>query len=131
DRLADAPWRALGADRAERLAGLNGPLPRAALESGLRPAQSTRGIAAVPAPAPRPRTGRIRCAHASGVKDGIQACRARRPGRATDIVLRGGPGTITPPGRRGDGVVSCQLSLALARGEASDAEIWAWVAAGT
>jgi len=54
DRLADAPWRALGADRAERLAELTGPLLGAAFESGLLPAQSTLGIAAVPAPAPRP-----------------------------------------------------------------------------
>jgi hypothetical protein len=54
DRLADAPWRALGADRAQRLAELTGPLLGAAFESGLLPAQSTLGIAAVPAPAPRP-----------------------------------------------------------------------------
>src|SRR6185312_12236819 len=54
DRLADAPWRALGADRAERLAELTGPLLGAAFGSGLLPAQSTLGIAAVPAPAPRP-----------------------------------------------------------------------------
>ena len=54
DRLADAPWRALGADRAERLAELTAPLLGAAFESGLLPAQSTLGIAAVPAPAPRP-----------------------------------------------------------------------------
>ena len=54
DRLADAPWRALGADRAERLAELTGPLLGAAFESGLLPAQSTLGIAALPAPAPRP-----------------------------------------------------------------------------
>ncbi len=46
DRLADAPWRALGADRAQRLAELTGPL--------LGAAQSTLGIAAVPAPAPHP-----------------------------------------------------------------------------
>jgi hypothetical protein len=54
DQLADPPWRALGADRAERLAELTGPLLGAAFESGLLPAQSTLGIAAVPAPAPRP-----------------------------------------------------------------------------
>ena len=53
-RLADAPWRAPGADRAQRLAELTGPLLGAAFESGLLPAQSTLGIAAVPAPAPRP-----------------------------------------------------------------------------
>ena len=53
DRLADGPWRALGADRAERLAELAVPLVGAALESGLLPTQSTLGIAAVPAPAPR------------------------------------------------------------------------------
>jgi hypothetical protein len=54
DRLADAPWRALGADRAERLADLTGPLLGAAFESGLLPLQSTLGIANVSAPAPRP-----------------------------------------------------------------------------
>jgi hypothetical protein len=54
DRLADAPWRALGADRARRLAELTTPLLGAAFESGLLPAQSTLGIANVPAPAPRP-----------------------------------------------------------------------------
>jgi hypothetical protein len=54
DRLADAPWRALGADRAERLAELTGPLLGTAFESGLLPAQSALGIAAVTAPAPHP-----------------------------------------------------------------------------
>src|SRR5215472_6258261 len=54
DRLADAPWQALGPDRARRLAELAGPLLVAAFESGLLPAQSTLGIANVPAPAPRP-----------------------------------------------------------------------------
>ena len=54
DRLADAPWLALGPDRAQRLAELTGPLLGAAFESGLLPAQSTLGIATVPAPAPRP-----------------------------------------------------------------------------
>jgi hypothetical protein len=53
DRLADAPWRALGPGRAQRLAELTGPLLGAAFESGLLPAQSTLGIASVPAPAPR------------------------------------------------------------------------------
>ncbi len=37
-----------------RLAELTGPLLGAAFESGLLPPQSTLGIAAVPAPAPRP-----------------------------------------------------------------------------
>jgi hypothetical protein len=54
DRLADAPRRALGPARAQRLAKLTGPLLGAAFESGLLPLQSTLGIAAVPAPAPRP-----------------------------------------------------------------------------
>jgi len=54
DRLADAPWQALGPDRAQRLAELAGPLLVAAFESGLLPAQSTLGIANVPAPTPRP-----------------------------------------------------------------------------
>jgi hypothetical protein len=54
DRLADAPWRVLGPGRAQRLADLTGPLLGAAFESGLLPLQSTLGIAAVPAPAPRP-----------------------------------------------------------------------------
>jgi hypothetical protein len=53
DRLADAPWRALGPGRAQRLAELTGPLLGAAFESGLLHAQSTLGIASVPAPAPR------------------------------------------------------------------------------
>jgi GNAT superfamily N-acetyltransferase len=52
DRLADGPWRALGADRAQRLAELTLPLLVAAFESGLLPAQSTLGIANVPAPDP-------------------------------------------------------------------------------
>jgi hypothetical protein len=54
DRLADAPWQALGSGRAQRLAELTGPLLGAAFESGLLPAQSTLGIANVPTPAPRP-----------------------------------------------------------------------------
>ena len=53
DRLADAPWQALGPARAQRLADLTGPLLGAAFESGLLPLQSTLGIANVPAPAPR------------------------------------------------------------------------------
>jgi len=58
DRLADAPWRALGPACAQRLAELTGPVLGAAFESGLLPLQSTLGIAAVPAPAPRPLTDR-------------------------------------------------------------------------
>ena len=54
DRLADGPWQALGPGRTQRLAELTGPLLGAAFESGLLPAQSTLGIATVPAPAPRP-----------------------------------------------------------------------------
>ncbi|MGB6584010.1 MAG: hypothetical protein WBF34_39420, partial [Streptosporangiaceae bacterium] len=54
DRLADGPWRALGPNRAQRLAELIGPFLGAAFESGLLPAQSTLGIMAVPTPAPRP-----------------------------------------------------------------------------
>jgi hypothetical protein len=54
DRLADAPWQALGPDRAQRLAELTGPLLGAAFESGLLPGQSTLGIANVSPPAPRP-----------------------------------------------------------------------------
>lgn len=50
DRLADAPWRALGLGRAHRLAELTGPLLGAAFDSGLLPLQSTLGIATVPAP---------------------------------------------------------------------------------
>jgi hypothetical protein len=58
DRLADAPWQALGPDRAQRLAELAGPLLGAVFESGLLPGQSTLGIANVPTPAPRPRSRR-------------------------------------------------------------------------
>ena len=54
DRLADAPWRALGPARAHRLAELAGPILGAAFESGLLPSQSTLGILTVPAPVPRP-----------------------------------------------------------------------------
>jgi hypothetical protein len=54
DRLADTPWQALGPDRSARLAELTTPLLGAAFESGLLPAQSTLGIATVPAPSPRP-----------------------------------------------------------------------------
>jgi GNAT superfamily N-acetyltransferase len=54
DRLADTPWQALGPGRSARLAELTAPLLGTALESGLLPAQSTLGIAAVPPPAPRP-----------------------------------------------------------------------------
>lgn len=51
DELAAGPWRALGADKAERLAQLNLPLLGAVFESGLLPAQSTLGIGTVNAPA--------------------------------------------------------------------------------
>jgi hypothetical protein len=54
DRLADAPWQALGPDRAQRLAELTGPFLGAAFQSDLLPARSTLGIATVQAPAPRP-----------------------------------------------------------------------------
>jgi hypothetical protein len=54
DRLADEPWPALGPDRTQRLADLTLPLLVKAFESGLLPAQSTLGIANVPAPTPRP-----------------------------------------------------------------------------
>ncbi|MEU5023278.1 SCO6745 family protein [Streptomyces milbemycinicus] len=47
DELAAAPWRALGAERAERLAELIHPLLAAVFEAGMLPAQSTLGIAAV------------------------------------------------------------------------------------
>ncbi|MFD8386043.1 hypothetical protein ACFV2X_47330 [Streptomyces sp. NPDC059679] len=47
DELAAAPWRALGAERAERLAELVHPLLAAVFEAGMLPAQSTLGIAAV------------------------------------------------------------------------------------
>jgi hypothetical protein len=53
DRLADAPWQALGPAHAGRLAELTGPLLGAAFGSGLLPVQSTLGIANVPFPAPR------------------------------------------------------------------------------
>jgi hypothetical protein len=53
DRLAHGPWRALGADRAQRLAELISPLLGGAFESGLLPLQSTLGIANVPMPAAR------------------------------------------------------------------------------
>jgi hypothetical protein len=53
DRMADAPWKSLGARRAQRLAELTGPFLGAAFESGLLPSQSTLGIATVPPPAPR------------------------------------------------------------------------------
>jgi hypothetical protein len=54
DRLADAPWQALGPTRTQRLADLTGPILGAAFTSGLLPAQSTLGIATVPAPGPHP-----------------------------------------------------------------------------
>jgi Helix-turn-helix family len=54
DRLADAPWQALGPGRSARLAELTSPLLGAAFESGLLPAESTLGIATVPAPSQRP-----------------------------------------------------------------------------
>ena len=51
DRLADAPWQALGSAKTQRLAELINPVLGAAFESGLLPGQSTLGIASVPAPA--------------------------------------------------------------------------------
>ncbi|MBV9445663.1 MAG: hypothetical protein JO345_07185 [Streptosporangiaceae bacterium] len=54
DRLADEPWQALGADRAQRLAELTLPLLSAALSAGLFPEQTTLGIRNVAPPAPRP-----------------------------------------------------------------------------
>jgi hypothetical protein len=48
--LAAAPWRALGPDKAARLAGLTTPVLVAVLESGLLPSQSTLGIDTVPGP---------------------------------------------------------------------------------
>ncbi|WP_405149663.1 hypothetical protein OG589_15280 [Sphaerisporangium sp. NBC_01403] len=50
DELAAAPWRALGARAADRLAELVVPVFAAVLESGMLPAQSTLGIGAVQAP---------------------------------------------------------------------------------
>jgi hypothetical protein len=57
DRLADAPWQALGPGRAKRLAELTTPLLGAAFESGLLPGQSTLGIANVPQPTRHPDAG--------------------------------------------------------------------------
>jgi hypothetical protein len=54
DRLADAPWQALGHGGAQRLAELTGPLLGAAFESGLLPSESTLGVATVPPPTPVP-----------------------------------------------------------------------------
>ena len=54
DRLADAPWQALGPAGAQRLAELTGPLLGVAFESGLLPGESTLGIASVPSPTPVP-----------------------------------------------------------------------------
>ncbi|MEU7001884.1 hypothetical protein [Nonomuraea sp. NPDC046570] len=51
DELAGAPWRALGAERAQRLAELNLPLLGAVFGSGLLPRTSTLGIGTVQAPA--------------------------------------------------------------------------------
>ncbi|GII60239.1 hypothetical protein Skr01_03240 [Sphaerisporangium krabiense] len=50
DDLAFAPWRALGAERCERLAKLLMPLLISALESGLLPSSNTLGIGRIPAP---------------------------------------------------------------------------------
>ncbi|MFF5207873.1 hypothetical protein [Streptosporangium sp. NPDC000396] len=51
DELAAEPWRALGAEKAERLAQLNLPFLGAVFESGVLPMQSTLGIGTVQAPA--------------------------------------------------------------------------------
>ncbi|GII75782.1 hypothetical protein Sru01_07640 [Sphaerisporangium rufum] len=51
DDLAYGPWRALGTERAERLAELVMPLLVAALESGVLPTANTLGIGRIPAPA--------------------------------------------------------------------------------
>ena len=54
ESLNPEPWGALGPDRTQRLADLTLPLLVKAFESNLLPAQSTLGIATVPAPTPRP-----------------------------------------------------------------------------
>ena len=53
DRLAEAPWLALGAERAQRLAELTVPLLGAALNTGLFPRHTTLGILTVPMPSAR------------------------------------------------------------------------------
>lgn len=53
DRLAEAPWLALGAERAQRLAELVMPLFGAALNTGLFPQHTTLGILTVPMPSAR------------------------------------------------------------------------------
>ncbi|GAA0837526.1 hypothetical protein ACFQVD_31390 [Streptosporangium amethystogenes subsp. fukuiense] len=50
DELAAGPWRALGAESAQRLALLNRPLLGAVFESGMLPMVSTLGIGSVRAP---------------------------------------------------------------------------------
>ncbi|MFI7453164.1 hypothetical protein ACIBQX_37155 [Nonomuraea sp. NPDC049714] len=50
DELAAAPWRALGEERAQRLAVLAGPVLGAVFGAGLLPMTSTLGIATVKAP---------------------------------------------------------------------------------
>ncbi|MFI6503756.1 hypothetical protein [Nonomuraea typhae] len=50
DELAAGPWRALGTERAERLAQLNGPVLGAVFQAGVLPMTSTLGIATVKAP---------------------------------------------------------------------------------
>ncbi len=49
DDLAYAPWRTLGADKADRLAQLTMPILVKVLETGLMPAQNTLGIGKVQA----------------------------------------------------------------------------------
>jgi hypothetical protein len=50
DQLAEAPWRALGPSKADRLATLTTPLLGAVFTSGMLPAQSTLGIGTAPSP---------------------------------------------------------------------------------
>jgi hypothetical protein len=59
DRLADGPWRELGAERAGLLAELIQPALGAALSAGRFPPSSTLGILTVPMPAARTPDGQL------------------------------------------------------------------------
>ena len=83
DRLADAPWRPLGADRAERLAELTGPLLGAAFESGLLPRSPPWASRPCQRPPRDPEPAGSAAPTRPASKTESRLAEPRRPGRAT------------------------------------------------
>jgi hypothetical protein len=84
DRLADAPWRALGADRAERLAELTGPSSAPPSSPGCSPRSPPWASRPCQRPPRDPEPAGSAAPTRPASKTESRLAEPRRPGRATD-----------------------------------------------